>query len=105
MLSISGALLTLIDSLAAVVVGLAAMALAMFTVVPACQLLIPRLARHDRGTATSLPPDRLLRRGRSGRVPAGVRARPGVGTLVAVCVASIAAALAASLALRGTLAR
>ena len=43
-LSIGGALLTLVDSLPAIVLGLAAMALAMFTVVPACQLLIPRLA-------------------------------------------------------------
>jgi len=104
-LSISGALLTLADSLALIVVGLAAMALAMFTVVPACQLLIPRLARHHRGTATSLHLTVYYAAGGLGGYLPGFALDRGWGTLVAVCVASIGGGLAASLGLRATLAR
>src|SRR6185503_10789871 len=104
-LSISGALLPLADSLALIVVGLAAMALAMFTVVPACQLLIPRLARHDRGTATSLHLTVYYAAGGLGGYLPGFALDRGWGTLIAVCVASIGGGLAASLGLRATLAR
>ncbi len=104
-LSISGALLTLADSLPLIVVGLAAMALAMFTVVPACQLLIPRLAKHDRGTATSLHLTVYYAAGGLGGYLPGFALDRGWGTLIAVCVASIVGGLAASLGLRATLAR
>jgi YNFM family putative membrane transporter len=105
LLSISGALLTLVDSLPAIIAGLAAMALAMFTIVPACQLLIPRLAHHQRGTATSLHLTVYYAAGGLGGYLPGFALDRGWGTLVAVCTASIAGGLAASLTLRGTLAR
>jgi predicted MFS family arabinose efflux permease len=81
------------------------MALAMFTIVPACQLLIPRLAHHQRGTATSLHLTVYYAAGGLGGYLPGFALDRGWGTLVAVCTASIAGGLAASLTLRGTLAR
>src|SRR5207248_3078289 len=53
-MSLAGCLLTLVDSLPVVVAGLGLMAFAMFSTVTTCQLLIPRLVDHHRGTATSL---------------------------------------------------
>ena len=50
----AGGLLTLADLLPVVMLGMAMMALGMFSTVTACQLLIPRIASHNRGTATSL---------------------------------------------------
>ena len=44
----------------------------MFTVVPICQLLIPRLVTHDRGTATSLHLTIYYAGRRPGRLPAGL---------------------------------
>src|SRR6058998_2677781 len=95
-----GALLTLADSLPAIVLGLGAMALAMFTIVPACQLLIPRLASHHRGTATSLHLTVYYAAGGLGGYLPGFALDRGWGTLVGVCTASIGAGLAACLALR-----
>ena len=72
---------------------------------PACQLLIPRLARHDRGTATSLHLTVYYAAGGLGGYLPGFALDRGWGTLIAVCVASIGGGLAASLGLRATLAR
>jgi MFS transporter, YNFM family, putative membrane transport protein len=98
-----GALLTLVDSLPVVVAGLALMALAMFSTVTICQLLIPRLVDHHRGTATSLHLTLYYLGGGLGAYLPGLWLDSGWGTLVAVCSASIACGLAASLAVRARL--
>jgi YNFM family putative membrane transporter len=98
--SLAGALLTLVDWLPAIVVGLAAMAFAMFTIVPVCQLLIPRLVTHHRGTATSLHLTVYYAAGALGAYLPGLVLHRGWDALVAVCGAAILAGLGAALVLR-----
>jgi YNFM family putative membrane transporter len=102
-LSLTGALLTLVASLPVLVLGLAAMALAMFSTVTACQLLIPRLADHHRGTATSLHLTLYYLGGGLGAYLPGLLLTDGWSRLVGVCSATIAAGLMAALVLRATL--
>jgi predicted MFS family arabinose efflux permease len=92
--SLGGALLTLVDWLPAMVVALALMAFAMFTVVPICQLLIPRLVTHHRGTATSLHLTVYYLLGGLGAYLPGLALSAGWGDVVAVCLAASAAAFA-----------
>ncbi len=98
--SLAGALLTLADSLPVVIAGLALMAFAMFSTVTVCQLLIPRLADHHRGTATSLHLTLYYLGGGLGAYLPGLVLYRGWGVLVAVCSASIACGLAAALVVR-----
>jgi MFS transporter, YNFM family, putative membrane transport protein len=100
--SLCGALLTLVDSLAVVVAGLGLMALAMFSTVTVCQLLIPRLVDHHQGTATSLHLTLYYLGGGLGAYLPGLWLDAGWGRLVAVCAASIACGLVAALVVRGT---
>jgi YNFM family putative membrane transporter len=95
-----GALLTLVNSLPVVIAGLALMALAMFSTVTVCQLLIPRLVDHHRGTATSLHLTLYYLGGGLGAYLPGLWLARGWGTLVAVCSASIACGLAAAVIVR-----
>ncbi|HVI37417.1 MAG TPA: MFS transporter [Gaiellales bacterium] len=97
--SLCGALLTLVDALPAIVLGLALMAFAMFTVVPVCQLLIPRLVSHHRGTATSLHLTVYYAAGALGAYVPGLVLHRGWPSLVAVCCAAILAGLAAAVTL------
>src|SRR5262249_53260008 len=89
--------LTLVDSLPVVIAGLALMALAMFSTVTACQLLIPRLVDHHRGTATSLHLTLYYLGGGLGAYLPGLWLDRGWGALVAICSVSIACGLAAAL--------
>jgi MFS transporter, YNFM family, putative membrane transport protein len=98
--SLAGALLTLVDSLPVVVAGLALMAFAMFSTVTVCQLLIPRLVDHHRGTATSIHLTLYYLGGGLGAYLPGLWLDSGWSTLVAVCAASIACGLAAALTVR-----
>jgi len=98
-LSLLGCLLTLVDSLAVVVAGLAMMAFAMFSAVTACQLLIPRLVTHHRGTATSVHLTVYYLGGGLGAYLPGLWLHDGWSRVVAVCAASITAGLCASLVL------
>jgi YNFM family putative membrane transporter len=98
--SLAGALLTLVDSLPVVVAGLALMAFAMFSTVTVCQLLIPRLVDHHRGTATSIHLTLYYLGGGLGAYLPGLWLDSGWRTLVAVCAASIACGLAAALMVR-----
>jgi len=102
--ALAGALLTLVDSLPVVIAGLALMALAMFSTVTVCQLLIPRLVDHHRGTATSLHLTLYYLGGGLGAYLPGLWLASGWGTLVAVCSASIACGLAAAVVVRVRLA-
>ncbi|HET6847536.1 MAG TPA: MFS transporter [Gaiellales bacterium] len=102
--ALAGALLTLVDSLPVVIAGLALMALAMFSTVTVCQLLIPRLVDHHRGTATSLHLTLYYLGGGLGAYLPGLWLQSGWGTLVAVCSGSIACGLAAALVVRVRLA-
>jgi YNFM family putative membrane transporter len=99
-MSLTGALLTLVDSLPVVVIGLALMAFAMFSTVTVCQLLIPRLVEHHRGTATSLHLTLYYLGGGLGAYVPGLWLDAGWDTLVAVCAAGIACGLAAALVVR-----
>jgi YNFM family putative membrane transporter len=98
--ALAGALLTLVDSLPVVIAGLALMALAMFSTVTVCQLLIPRLVDHHRGTATSLHLTLYYLGGGLGAYLPGLWLDSGWGTLVAICSASMACGLAAALVVR-----
>lgn len=98
--SLGGALLTLVDRLPAMVVALALMAFAMFTVVPICQLLIPRLVTHHRGTATSLHLTVYYAAGALGAFLPGLLLDRGWAAVVAACAAAIGVGLAAAVALR-----
>jgi YNFM family putative membrane transporter len=102
--ALAGALLTLVNSLPVVIAGLALMALAMFSTVTVCQLLIPRLVDHHRGTATSLHLTLYYLGGGLGAYLPGLWLASGWGTLVAVCSASIACGLAAAVIVRVRLA-
>jgi MFS transporter, YNFM family, putative membrane transport protein len=95
----AGAALTLVDQLAAVIAGLALLAGAMFSTVTTCQLLIPRLVSHHRGTATSLHQTVYYALGGAGAYLPGLRLHDGWHAVVAVCVAAVAVGAAASLGL------
>jgi len=101
-LSLAGCLLTLVDSLAVVVLGLAMMAFAMFSSVTACQLLIPRLVDHHRGTATSLHLTVYYLGGGLGAYIPGLWLGDGWSRVVAVCAAAIITGLGASFVLRSS---
>jgi YNFM family putative membrane transporter len=99
-MSLAGCLLTLVDSLPVVVAGLGLMAFAMFSTVTTCQLLIPRLVDHHRGTATSLHLTLYYVGGALGAYLPGLWLDSGWSRLVTVCAASIGCGLVAALALR-----
>ena len=99
-MSLAGCLLTLVDSLPVVVAGLGLMAFAMFSTVTTCQLLIPRLVDHHRGTATSLHLTLYYLGGALGAYLPGLWLDAGWSRLVTVCAASICCGLVAALALR-----
>jgi YNFM family putative membrane transporter len=99
-ISLAGCLLTLVDSLPVVVAGLGLMAFAMFSTVTTCQLLIPRLVDHHRGTATSLHLTLYYLGGALGAYLPGLWLDAGWSRLVMVCAASISCGLVAALALR-----
>jgi MFS transporter, YNFM family, putative membrane transport protein len=101
--SLAGCLLTLVDSLAVVVAGLALMALAMFSAVTTCLLLIPRLVDHHRGTATSLHQTLYYLGGAAGAYLPGLWLDAGWSRLVTVCAAAISCGLLAALVLRASL--
>jgi YNFM family putative membrane transporter len=100
LISLGGVLLTTVDSLAAIIAGLACMALAMFTVVPACQLLIPRLVSHHRGTATSLHLTIYYAAGGLGAYLPGLVLHRGWDDLAAVCAAAVAFGFACAIPLQ-----
>lgn len=89
----AGGLLTLADLLPVVMLGMAMMALGMFSTVTACQLLIPRIASHNRGTATSLHLTVYYLLGGLGAYLPGLALSAGWGDVVAVCMAASAVAL------------
>jgi len=99
-MSLAGCLLTLVASLPVVVAGLGLMAFAMFSTVTTCQLLIPRLVDHHRGTATSLHLTLYYLGGALGAYLPGLWLDAGWSRLVMVCAASISCGLVAALALR-----
>jgi len=95
----AGAALTLVDHLAAVIAGLALLAGAMFSTVTTCQLLIPRLVSHHRGTATSLHQTVYYVLGGAGAYVPGLWLSDGWHAVVAICVIAVAVGAAASLGL------
>ena len=95
----AGAALTLVDSLAVVIAGLALLAAAMFSTVTTCQLLIPRLVSHHRGTATSLHQTIYYVLGGAGAYLPGLWLDDGWHTVVAACCIAVAVGAAASLGL------
>jgi YNFM family putative membrane transporter len=95
----AGAALTLVDDLMAVIAGLALLAGAMFSTVTTCQLLIPRLVSHHRGTATSLHQTVYYVLGGAGAYIPGLWLADGWHAVVAVCVIAVAVGAAASLGL------
>lgn len=100
---LGGAVLTLVDSLPVVIAGLALMAFGMFSMVTVCQLLIPRLVAHHRGTATSLHLTVYYLGGALGAYLPGLWLGDGWRVLVAACSLTIGAGLVSALALRATL--
>jgi MFS transporter, YNFM family, putative membrane transport protein len=100
---LAGGLLTLVDSLAVVVAGMALMALGMFSTVTVCQLLIPRLVDHHRGTATSLHLTVYYLGGALGAYLPGLWLGNGWGAVVNACSLTIGAGLISAFALRATL--
>jgi YNFM family putative membrane transporter len=95
----AGAALTLLDNLAAVIAGLALLAAAMFSTVTTCQLLIPRLVSHHRGTATSLHQTIYYVLGGAGAYLPGLWLADGWHAVVAACCVTVAIGAAASLGL------
>ena len=95
----AGAALTLVDNLAAVISGLALLAAAMFSTVTTCQLLIPRLVSHHRGTATSLHQTIYYVLGGVGAYLPGLWLDDGWHAVVAACCVAVAVGAAASLGL------
>jgi YNFM family putative membrane transporter len=95
----TGAALTLVDDLAAVIAGLALLAAAMFSTVTTCQLLIPRLVSHHRGTATSLHQTIYYVLGGAGAYVPGLWLHDGWDAVVGVCSVAVAIGAAASLGL------
>jgi YNFM family putative membrane transporter len=95
----AGAALTLVDSLPVVIVGLALLAASMFSTVTTCQLLIPRLVSHHRGTATSLHQTVYYVLGGAGAYIPGLWLDDGWHAVVAACCLAVAVGAAASLGL------
>jgi YNFM family putative membrane transporter len=95
----AGAALTLVDNLAAVIAGLALLAAAMFSTVTTCQLLIPRLVSHHRGTATSVHQTIYYVLGGAGAYLPGLWLDDGWHAVVAACCIAVAVGAAASLGL------
>jgi YNFM family putative membrane transporter len=95
----AGAVLTLVDNLAAVIAGLALLAAAMFSTVTTSQLLIPRLVSHHRGTATSLHQTIYYVLGGAGAYLPGLWLDDGWHAVVAACCIAVAVGAAASLGL------
>jgi MFS transporter, YNFM family, putative membrane transport protein len=100
--AIVGACLTLADRLPLVVAGLGLMAAAMFSTVTTCQLLIPRLASHHRGTAASLHLTVYYLLGGLGAYLPGLWEPDGWRAVVAACLPPAGLALAAALVLAGS---
>jgi YNFM family putative membrane transporter len=94
-----GAALTLVDNLAAVIAGLALLAASMFSTVPTCQLLIPRLVDHHRGTATSLHQTVYYVLGGAGAYIPGLWLDDGWHAVVVACCVAVAIGAVASLGL------
>jgi YNFM family putative membrane transporter len=94
-----GAALTLVDNLAAVIAGLALLAGSMFSAVTTCQLLIPRLVDHHRGTATSLHQTVYYALGGAGAYVPGLWLHDGWHAVVAACCVAVAVGGAASVGL------
>jgi MFS transporter, YNFM family, putative membrane transport protein len=92
--------MTSVDSLVVIVAGLALMAFAMFSTVTTCQLLIPRLVDHDRGSATSLHLTIYYIGGGLGAYLPGLLLHQGWDRLVVVCAAAVAVGLVSALMLR-----
>ena len=95
----AGAALTLVDNLAVVIAGLALLAGSMFSTVTTCQLLIPRLVSHHRGTATSLHQTIYYVLGGAGAYIPGLWLHDGWHAVVAACCVAVAVGAAASLGL------
>jgi YNFM family putative membrane transporter len=95
----AGSALTLVDHLAAVIAGLALLAGAMFSTVTTCQLLIPRLVDHHRGTATSLHQTVYYALGGAGAYVPGLWLHDGWHAVVAACSIAVAVGAVASLGL------
>ncbi|HEX2377977.1 MAG TPA: MFS transporter [Gaiellales bacterium] len=94
-----GAALTLVDNLAAVIAGLALLAASMFSTVTTCQLLIPRLVDHHRGTATSLHQTVYYVLGGAGAYIPGLWLDDGWHAVVVACCVAVAIGAVASLGL------
>jgi MFS transporter, YNFM family, putative membrane transport protein len=94
-----GAALTLVDNLAAVIAGLALLAASMFSTVTTCQLLIPRLVHHHRGTATSLHQTVYYVLGGAGAYIPGLWLDDGWHAVVAACCIAVAIGAGASVGL------
>jgi YNFM family putative membrane transporter len=97
---LAGVAMTSVDSLVVIVAGLALMAFAMFSTVTTCQLLIPRLVDHDRGSATSLHLTIYYIGGGLGAYLPGLLLHQGWDRLVVVCAAAVAVGLVSALMLR-----
>ena len=95
----AGAALTLVDNLAAVIAGLALLAASMFSTVTTCQLLIPRLVDHHRGTATSLHQTVYYALGGAGAYIPGLWLDDGWHAVVTACCIAVAIGACASLGL------
>jgi YNFM family putative membrane transporter len=98
--AIAGAVLTLVPSLPVLILGLAMTAFAMFSIVTTCQILLPRLVDHHRGTATSLHLTIYYLAGGAGAYLPGLRLSSGWAAVVEVCLASFAVGTAAAVLLR-----
>ncbi len=97
--ALAGAALTLVDSAPVVVVGLGLMAFSMFSTVTACQLLIPRLVDHHRGTATSVHLTIYYTLGGLGAYLPGIWLGSGWPVLVTVCCAVMGVGLVGAVAI------
>lgn len=95
-----GAALTMADRLILVVAGLALMAGSMFSTVTSAQLLIPRLARHSHGAATSLHLTIYYVLGGAGAYVPGLVLGSGWPAVVAVCEGALVFALLCALGVR-----
>ena len=85
------------------ILGLAMTAFAMFSIVTTCQILLPTLVDHHRGTATSLHLTIYYLAGGAGAYLPGLRLSSGWGAVVGVCLGAFAVGTAAALLLRARL--
>jgi len=104
-LAIAGALLTLVASLPVLILGLAMTAFAMFSIVTTCQILLPRLVDHHRGTATSLHLTIYYLAGGAGAYLPGLRLSAGWPAVVEVCIGAFVVGTGAALLLRARVGR